>query len=397
MKEETNLKSQHVWESFQSVWVIYGWIYVAGVVVLFWIQPPHEPKVILLFATWCVWLAGLRFWEHTPRDSLGLGLVGYMLVGVGLWLALSWQKELFFSLMGVMFPAIFRLLTIKRASLVVSILAIGWAVIASERYKVPAFEAYLVAAFGYASALTIGWFIYRIVGQSLSRQELLTQLSETQAALVASERKAGGLEERRRLAGELHDTLAQNFTSVITHLEAAEAALDRSSSDLRGYLQTAKRVAKEGLEQTRNRVWTMRPDIEQHMPLEASLRRIGEAWTQENGIALECHITGKPYRVTAEFEDLFRRCVRECLLNILKHARATRVDVTLSYMDHLVALDVVDNGIGYDVSLPASGYGLAAMAHAVQAAGGDWAVESAPGDGVVIAVKIPIGPEGSAE
>ncbi len=217
---------------------------------------------------------------------------------------------------------------------------------------------------------------------TLEKLRLLRQVSETAI-----------LQERQRLAREIHDTLAQDFTSIVTHLEAAESALDTDPKLARAHLDRARRAAREGLAEARRVVWALRPDILTRTGLDRALTRVAHRWQEATGIPVHVTITGTPRPLPGDTDVVLLRAAQEALANVHKHARATRVDVTLTYMGDRVSLDVQDDGEGFDPgNLDAhKGFGLRGMRERVEARGGHVIIESGPGEGTTVVVMLPIG------
>ncbi len=219
--------------------------------------------------------------------------------------------------------------------------------------------------------------------------------------LLEQARHVAVLEERQRLAREIHDTLAQGFTSIVMHLEAAEGALPGDLATVQRHLNQARDMARTSLEEARRLVWALRPKPLEQAPLPEALARVVERWSRESGIPADVTVTGTPAPLRPEAEVTLLRAAQEALTNVRKHARASRVTVTLSYMDDLVVLDVQDDGVGFDPAAepPASseppgglggGFGLRAMRERVTRLGGQLLIESAPGEGTTVVVEVPV-------
>jgi signal transduction histidine kinase len=244
-------------------------------------------------------------------------------------------------------------------------------------------------------------------------QSLLVELQEAHRQLQRYSEQVEELtlvRERQRLAREIHDTLAQGFTSIVMHLEAAEAALldearrpplpgvQGDMEALQQHLDQARGTARESLAQARRLVWALRPEILEGTTLADALKRVAARWTDESGICATVSVTGTAYALPPEVEVTLLRAAQEALTNVRKHARAGQVTVTLSYMGDLVVLDVQDNGVGFDPArlstLPgtegAGGFGLTAMRERVEQLGGTLLVETVPGEGTTLVVEIPL-------
>jgi signal transduction histidine kinase len=222
--------------------------------------------------------------------------------------------------------------------------------------------------------------------------------------LVEGAQRAAVLEERQRLAREIHDTLAQDSASIVMHLEAAEGALQAgphgdtdSLAAVQEHLDQARHTAREGLAQARRLVWALRPDLLEGASLPTALERVVTRWSRDNGVAANATTTGTAYCLPAEVEVTLLRAAQEALTNIRKHAQASQVAVTLSYMGDVVVLDVQDDGLGFSLAQPVAppaaqvegGFGLTAMRERVEQLGGTLLIESAPGEGTTLVIEIP--------
>jgi signal transduction histidine kinase len=254
----------------------------------------------------------------------------------------------------------------------------------------PIIWAFLLTALG---AIILGVWITAIIGQSTQRRQLIEQLKATQAELAAAERRAGILEERQRLARDIHDTLAQGFTSIVMHLEAADQALPDDLDTLQKHLDRARETARTSLEEARRVVQALRPQSLDQRSLPDAIERTAVRWQEETGIPLTTTTTGDPVPLHPDIEVTLLRATQEALANIRKHAQATAVQVTLSYIDDVVVLDIQDNGVafaGAAASPLSGGYGLQAMRERAEQCGGSVTLESEPGVGTTVVVSIPI-------
>jgi signal transduction histidine kinase len=217
--------------------------------------------------------------------------------------------------------------------------------------------------------------------------------------LVEEARQAGILVERQRLAREIHDTLAQGFTSIIMSLTAAQMAqpgTPRAASAR--HLEEALRTARESLAEARRLVWALRPESLDRHSLSEALGRLTKDWSEETGVEARAVATGTPRPLLPEVEVALLRAAQEALTNVRKHARAAKVNVTLSYLDDRVVLDVLDDGVGFDPAQlegragahDTGGFGLVAMRERVELLGGRLLVESTPGEGTTIVIELPI-------
>ena len=214
-------------------------------------------------------------------------------------------------------------------------------------------------------------------------------------------RQAGVLRERQRMAHEIHDTLAQGFTSIVMNLEAAEGDVPSTSTHAQHHLDQARLMARESLTEARRLVWALRPEALESASLPEALQSLADRWSDRSGIAASVSTTGTPCPLPSEVEATLFRVAQEALNNARKYAEgASRVALTLSYMGDVVALDARDDGSGFDPAREAErvrdresgGFGLRGMRERVEGAGGTLSVESAPGEGTTLTVELPTVP-----
>lgn len=216
--------------------------------------------------------------------------------------------------------------------------------------------------------------------------------------LIEQAQQAGVSSERQRLAREIHDTLAQAFTSIVMKLEAAEARIPSDLNAVQQYLDQARSIARESLTEARRYMWALRPEALERSSLPEALQRLAERWSQESGVAASVTVTGTPHSLTPDIKVTLLRVAQEALTNCLKHARARQVVMTVSYMNNLVALNVQDDGVGFDPAhlrldssnQSAGGFGLTAMRERVEQLRGTLIVESAPGEGTTLMAAVPV-------
>ena len=246
-------------------------------------------------------------------------------------------------------------------------------------------------------------WIWAIVRQSDERHRLIRDLQEAREELAAAERQAGVLEERARLAREIHDTLAQGFASVVTQLEAAGGVLREDPGRAEHHIREAEEVARASLAEARSLVWALRPDAIATAGLAAAIGRLATAPGTRGEPVVEVEISGRARPLHPDVEVALLRAAQEALANARRHAGASHVTLTLTYFDDAVNLDVVDDGRGFEPEAvgpggPGGGFGLRGMRERAQHLGGQLTVESAPGEGTAVTIALPaIAPAGSME
>jgi signal transduction histidine kinase len=250
--------------------------------------------------------------------------------------------------------------------------------------------------------------------QAVRRKQIIDELAEANkrleaalaenaglhAQLLTQAREAGVLDERQRLAGEIHDTLAQGLTGIVTQLEAADQASQRPAESRR-HLRTAARLARDSLSEARRSVQALRPQPLDGARLPEALAEVVDRWSSVHGVAAELVLTGTAQPLLPEIEVALLRTAQEALANVAKHAGASRVGMTLSYLEDLVILDVRDDGTGFDpAGVPTGtgegGFGLTVMRERVRRVAGTLAVESQPGAGTAVSACVPVLSAGSA-
>lgn len=227
--------------------------------------------------------------------------------------------------------------------------------------------------------------------ESERRRELIEELITTRAELAAAERDAGILAERERLAREIHDTLAQGLSSIQLLLRAAERALPAGTPALE-HIARAREAAQENLAEARRFVRALTPPDLEHGSLAAALERLCSGVP---GPRVRFSLSGSPRVLPTPYEVALLRIAQSALANVVRHARAGRAEITLTFMDASVTLDIVDDGHGFDPSAAASGsgdggFGLPAMRSRAETLGGLFTVESDPGQGTAVAVTLPL-------
>ena len=227
----------------------------------------------------------------------------------------------------------------------------------------------------------LGIVIKTLVAQNEQRRQLIETLADT-------ERRAGMLEERQRLAREIHDTLAQGFAGIVVHLEAAELASAHGGGDLRANLRSALDVARDSLVDARQMMGALHPELLERRSLPDAVRRVCDDWTRRSQVECGVTITGSECALHPDVEVTILRATQEALANVRKHAEARLVHVTLSYMDEGLALDIRDDGRGL-APHAAEGFGLRAMRERVALLGGTMTLESGRGEGTTVAIALP--------
>lgn len=330
-------------------------------------------------------------WEKYPTARL-IVLVG----DIGLWFILVTLTPAYYITLFGLFIQVFRHLPVRYAAITALVLTmlmlVEQIVDSGEMISMNNPNSWLFALGG-ISSIMVGMWISAIIEQSTQRRELIEQLEAAQSELAAAERREGILEERQRLARDIHDTLAQGFTSIVMHLEAAEQALPEDLNILQKHLDQARSTARSSLDQARQVVQDLRPDLLAGKSLPDAIQRATQRWQADTDIPIAIQVTGDVVPSPSLIEVALLRATQEALNNIRKHSGATHVRVTLSYMGDMIMLDVQDNGVGLDGAEPSrfsGGFGLQAMRERIAQCGGTVLLESDDGEGTTVTISVPL-------
>ena len=202
------------------------------------------------------------------------------------------------------------------------------------------------------------------------------------------------VEERTRLARDLHDTLTQGLTAIGLHVEAALASLGSdapTNAATRAELERALTVTRANLTEARRSLRDLRASPLDGRPLDEALAALGRQLTADAGVPVHVHSTLRA-AVDSNLEETLFRIASEALANVRRHAAARRVDVTLGGTPRRVRLTIVDDGKGFDVRRRGSGdgFGIGGMRERAALAGGTLTIRSRPGLGTSVDVNLPL-------
>lgn len=315
--------------------------------------------------------------------ALMLGMVALLVVGV------AFQSAASFALFAVC-PLAFMSLCLREAIIVVlpvNLLPV-LAALAQGGVKAMLVQFFPGTLLTVTFAVLLGTWITRIVAQSQERAELIRKLEESQEQVGRLSREAGVAAERARLAAEIHDTLAQGFTSLVTLVQAAESELDADPEKARKHLTLAARTARENLTEARALVAGLTPTALGTGSLDQAVRRQLERFAEENPIAVTYRVDGDSGTLSTVHEVVLLRMVQESLTNVRKHSGASEVAITLRAGEARASMTVRDNGVGFDLAEPACGFGLAGMRNRAEQVGGRLTVHSG-GTGTTVELEVP--------
>jgi signal transduction histidine kinase len=201
------------------------------------------------------------------------------------------------------------------------------------------------------------------------------------------------LEERQRLARELHDSVTQALYSVTLYADAARMALSAKQWEaLDRNLQEVRKMAREAMYDMRLLVFELRPMMLEKEGLASALRARLVAVEGRAGLKTEVLVEGER-RLPIQIEEELYRIAQEGLNNVIKHAKASEVRIHITYEENAVRLQMTDDGIGFDTQIAHSdgGVGLPSIQERVKQLGGNLEIESTLGEGTHLNVRIPTG------
>ncbi|MBK8021457.1 MAG: GAF domain-containing sensor histidine kinase [Chloroflexi bacterium] len=226
------------------------------------------------------------------------------------------------------------------------------------------------------------------VGDMLSIAIERAQLFETSIAL-------GALQERNRLAREIHDTLAQGLSAIALHLETADLLLEQDVVRARAAVNKALDLARSNLEEARRSVMDLRAaPLELHRfgdALEELVKRIGD----DTHLAMQVEVIGRDRPLAPRLETGLYRIAQEALHNVVRHANARSISVRFVALPEVVELTIEDDGDGFNPNdVDAGHFGLIGLNERARLLGGTLEICTAPGDGTSIHVRVPLSQEG---
>jgi signal transduction histidine kinase len=381
-------KRKDVFERWTPVWHAFFYVMIAVatglVLVRFTAMGRPRSAVVIAVVALVAWhVAMLARIRGNPRErprQVGVYLVGAALLS--LWLV---HVDLTFLMVAMtLYNHVFAFLVMRWALPAAGALSVAIALVVMRAADAVTMFVLLIAA---GAALMFAFFLRATGEESDARLALIEELERTREQLAFAERLAGMTEERHRIGRELHDTVTQQLIGIVMHLEAA-----KSIEEGRAAIETSLRLAREGLAEARRLVWADRPAQLEEGSLSRALAAMLDRVKRETSMKVEAEIDEGIDALPAAIQTLVLRATQEALANVRKHARATRVAVSVAVSDGLLAIDVQDDGVGFDGPPPArtgAGFGLHGLRERLSAHRGSLTIESAPGAGTTIAVHVP--------
>ena len=340
-------------------------------------------NLLLLVGFAAVYFAGSIYAEQWPRP------MRYLWISI---LTVLWGADLFVAPAAIYLVFVMYFLYLTVLDVTAGILCVIGATVLTVVVQIPGGLTFGGVMGPAVSALVTVAITYAF--RTLSRMN--RELVETRTQLAATERDAGMVAERQRIAHEIHDTLAQGLSSIQMLLHSADRDLDKDDiAAARRRIELARRAAADNLHEARAMIAALQPPTLTETSLEAALTRMAENFAATAGFQVEVESEGAEQQLPMKIEAALLRIAQGAVGNIVKHAHASRARITVTYETDEVRVDVVDNGQGFEPatveSAPAGlGHiGLSAMQRRAQELGGEVIIESAPGEGTAVSVSVP--------
>jgi signal transduction histidine kinase len=203
-------------------------------------------------------------------------------------------------------------------------------------------------------------------------------------------------EERTRLARELHDTIGQSLTAIIMTTTAVENSLPATLVSGRDKLATVRHIAAQTLQDLRNLIFDLRPEILDDLGLSLAIRSQVKKCLEPAGVKAHLKAAGLKDQLPAEIETAVFRVVQEAITNIARHAQASEASISLIHKDGTLIVRVEDNGVGFDsasvLNSGQTGWGLRGMQERIDLLGGKFYIDSKAGGGTLLLAEVPLEP-----
>ncbi len=391
------------------VWWDVGFYVVVALCALALVSAGVEPDrlALALGAIGVILLAYTFLGRRAARNRDQRLAVAYLLILIVATDVAVVQNPLGTFLLFVAFTQIWMLSEYRWVSLTLSVLlAVGTTFALAAPYgfsRAALAEVAPQIGVGLVFSILLGTWVGQTMLQTVRHAQLVDELNAAQAELGTVHHAAGVAAERERMAREIHDTLAQGFTSVVMLAQAASADLDRDDVDAaRDRLALVEATARDNLAEARSLVTAFAPLPLQGATLVEAIERLAARFEDESGVAVTLRLSAIPGLGSAE-DVVLLRSAQEALANVRRHAAARSVVVSLGPGEGVgtgrsedvrpdgvtVVLDVADDGQGLGPGV-VEGFGLRGMRERVAAGDGTVSVVSVPGGGTHVRVELPV-------
>lgn len=379
------------WPRLWDVYVVGGCLAgMAAVMLLDYRNPGNVPLAIAALTGIAVWaLALIR--RVLRMNEFGWRCAAFVAVAVALFFLALWASPAAIAAIPAIYPLIFAPLPLPAALVVttavsVTPLLVALAVHGTRWPNLPL--AVATTLIGVIVAPVIGTMIMTSMRQREKLATLLAELEASRAEGARLSREAGAAAERERLAREIHDTLAQGFTSIVALTQAVEPELETDPPAAKRHVALIRETARENLDEARAMVAELTPTALHEGSLRSAIQRQCDRLSAETGIAVTLHSDSVLPPLGMATDVVLLRAAQEAVANIRKHAHASSVTVELSSSNGGVRLSMADNGNGL-ADEHTDGFGLRGMRTRVTQVGGTVTVTPTPGGGTTVTVEVP--------
>jgi signal transduction histidine kinase len=379
------------WHWLWDVYVVGGcFVAMAAVVLLDDRFPGNVPLAIAALAGIIVWV--LTFGRRVFRmDEFSWRCVVFVALAVALCVIAVWAAPAAVAAIPAIYPLIFASLPLSAALVVITAVNVtplisALAVHGTSWPNLPLSVA--ITLVGVITAPVIGTVIMTSMKQRARLASLVDELAASRAESARLSREAGAATERERLAREIHDTLAQGFTSIVALAQAVEPELESDTAAAKRHVELIRETARENLAEARVMVAELTPTALHEGSLAGAIQRQCDRLAAEAGIAVTMNMDDDLPPLGMATDVVLLRATQEAFANIRKHAQATTASVELSKSDSGVQLTVSDNGIGL-ADKRTEGFGLRGMRARAAQVGGTMAVSPTAGGGTTVTVEVP--------
>ncbi|WP_406336207.1 sensor histidine kinase [Streptomyces sp. NBC_00203] len=383
-------RSFRLWDSYFAIVWVATLVFVLGTGHPGWSLRFVAASLLVPLIPWYVAVGRPILNGDPPDERRALGyLTGAMMLFLPSAVLVGETRLMTFALVPQCFMAL-RLHWALTAVTVINIApVVGWALLWWPSDQDVFFNV-LFSVVTLVFSVAVGSWIIRIIEQSRERAELIAELDVSRHEISRLSAAHGALAERERLTREIHDTLAQGFTSLLMLVQAVEAEVDHDLPRARRHLTLMAETARQNLAEARALVAGGAPADLDGASLPDALRRLAA----RHDATID--VTGPVRALPAGPEVVALRSCQESLANARKHAGSSAmVAVVLAYTEDSLAVSVRDDGRGFDPVAPVDGYGLAGLRARAAEVGGTAQVRSAPGDGTTVTVRLPVPRSGS--
>lgn len=334
----------------------------------------------------------------TRRHALALSILDLVLITAGIFVASGFDNQYFvlyypaLLAMAIVFPS--RRLSFGVVGAVMVVYTVLSVTLEPTASYADRDEKVLVIRLATMLAVVAAANLMHRVERERRREAVEAERAQAERNLElqrkAQEAELAAQQERDRVAREIHDGVAQSVYALSLNLETAAELADREEGPLRQRLGNLVTLSTQTLLEIRQYIFDIKPLLSGESDLNAVAENQVKEFRTVARIPTELSVTGRPGRLPVTAATGLYRILQEALANVLKHADASRVDVTLSFDEDEVRLSVSDDGVGVDLDGAAPGYGLENMRQRAEELGGRVEIFGENGVGTTVDVTLPV-------